>query len=119
MSKRVLVVDDAEDCLNVTATCLRLFADWTVFTATNGMAALEEARAQRPDVILLDYHMPEMSGCDVLEALKSEEALRDIPVFFYTADPEGLEKNATSSKADGILAKPLNPESLAEALGKA
>lgn len=118
MTKSVLVVDDAEDCLNVTATCLRLFADWTVYTATSGKAALEDARSLKPDVILLDYHMPEMSGCDVLEALKSEEALAGIPVFFYTADPEGLEKNEISKKADGILAKPLNPESLAEALDR-
>ena len=55
---------------------------------SSGAAALSLLQFTRPSVLILDYHMPEMSGLDVMRALRSDARSRDIPVIFYTADSD-------------------------------
>lgn len=116
VSRCVLIVDDEADNLQITAVGLRLFGGWTVLTAESGEDALQLAREIRPDVILLDHFMPTMSGCEVLENLRQDQELKEIPVLFYTGDPQGLQREAGSLDGVGVIAKPLNPKSIGQAL---
>lgn len=118
MGKRVLVVDDERDILELTRLSLGLFGDWQVYQANNGPTALEKAKSLKPDVILLDYMMPEMSGGEVIKALKADPELQSIPVIVYTADPEAPRRDGVPDDVH-ILGKTLNPETLGNELQRA
>ena len=78
--------------------------------AENGRIALEKLRAQSFDLLLLDIEMPEMDGFAVLEQLKADAVLRDIPVI-VTSSLEGLENivRCIGLGAEDYLSKPVNP----------
>jgi len=84
---RLLVVDDVEANRDLLARRLRQMGHG-VETATNGREALERMRAEPFDLVLLDVMMPEMDGLEVLEVLRTEEALRGIPVVMVSAVQE-------------------------------
>ena len=88
----VLVVDDeaeAREMMTWTLRACRLARE--VIAADSGAAALQMARAHRPDLILLDMVMPTMDGWQVLAALRADEALRDIPTVIVSAQDMGDE----------------------------
>ena len=68
-----------------------------------GAEALRKAQETLPDLILLDYELPEMDGLEVIAALRAEDATRAIPVLLATAGRISMED---IEKADGFLAKP-------------
>ncbi len=78
----VLIVDDAPDMIEVLIELLS--ENHEIIFATTGRQALQLVNTTRPDLILLDINMPEMSGYEVCETLKENEATRDIPVIFLT-----------------------------------
>ena len=104
----VLVVDDTADNLAVISGLLKDL--YRIKVASNGEKALEIVRASRPDLILLDIMMPELSGYEVCRQLKSDPATRDIPILFLTAlasaedETKGLELGA-----EDYITKPANP----------
>ena len=111
MKKRVLLVDDT---LTIRAYEKLALGDGYEFVeAENGRAALEAVAEGRPDVILLDYSMPELDGLQTLEALKKDAATRDIPVIMVTtqSDPGLLEK-FISLGARALVKKPIDREEL-------
>lgn len=113
----VLVVDDNREVRAMLAHYLkRLGHDVTL--AENGRQALELARAQAFDLVLLDIMMPEMDGYEVLERLKSDPALRHIPVIVISAVEE-LESVVKCIKlgAEDSLSKPFNPVMLQARIG--
>src|SRR5207245_5082539 len=79
----ILVIDDDELVLRTLTELLRAHGH-CVFDATKGRDGLELTRAQRPDLILVDYHMPEMDGLAVVEELKSDHATRGNHVVAFT-----------------------------------
>lgn len=114
MPFRALVVDDEEDMRVVASVFLEMDGLFEVVTASSGREAILEATASVPDVILLDYMMPDMDGPATLAALKSSAQTRDIPVVFLTAksDPE-TERALRAAGARGIILKPFSPDTLA------
>jgi two-component system OmpR family response regulator len=90
---RLLVVDDEPNIHELLATSLR-FAGFEVATATNGREALTEARAYRPDLVVLDVMMPDMDGFDVVRRMRGEGS--GAPVLFLTA------RDATEDKVTGL-----------------
>ncbi len=94
----VQVVDDVELNIDVLVECLG--GDYDVAVAMDGERALELAREQSPDLILLDIMMPGIDGYEVCRRLKADEATRAIPVIFVTAldevadETKGLELGA-------------------------
>lgn len=82
--ERILVVDD--DRMNVKVAERLLNSYYFVDCATSGKEALGYLSEEHPDLILLDLHMPEMDGFEVIQRIKEQEALQDIPVIFLTAD---------------------------------
>ncbi|MGA2915179.1 MAG: response regulator [Sedimentisphaerales bacterium] len=92
----ILVIDNEADLLSTIRTRL----EWNklkVFTALNGSEGLDTAASQKPDLILLDNNMPEMSGLEMLEQMRENPELKDIPVIMVTAVCEPQKINAASS----------------------
>ncbi|MCP5420047.1 MAG: diguanylate cyclase [Gammaproteobacteria bacterium] len=101
----VLVVDDMIE--NIEILNWILADDYRVLFATNGADALTIAREQRPDLILLDVLMPEMTGYDVCKQLKQDTLTQDIPVLFLTAkDQKEDEEIGLGLGAVDYLTKP-------------
>lgn len=119
MSRRVLVVDDAEDLRTVATVALRAVGKWDVLTASSGVEAIEIAELERPDAILLDVMMPTLDGPATVTRLRQSDATRSIPVIFLTAkqQPSDLERLATYDVA-GIIAKPFDPMTLASEVAR-
>ena len=81
--------------------------------ASDGQGALESIAQSRPDLVLLDVMMPRMSGFEVCRAIKSDEALRDIPVVMVTALDSVVDQDrAKSEGADGYMVKPIDRDEL-------
>ncbi len=108
---KILVVDDS---LTIQHGMKKLLEeDYEVSLADSGMAAIRSLILDRPDLVLLDYEMPVCDGKQVLEMIRSENMLADIPVIFLTGrtDPESVKK-LVSMKPDGYLAKYLKPSEI-------
>ena len=84
--------------------------------ATNGREAVEEARKERPDVILMDIHMPEMDGWEASRILKSDARLKSIPIIVITASPLADRETGTRGSYDGFLRKPSSKSDLVEVM---
>jgi CheY-like chemotaxis protein len=109
---KVLVCDDEEVLRSLIRATLE--ADFEIVESTSGDATLELARAERPDLILLDMMMPGTSGLEVLRQLRADLELRSIPVVMLTARTQRSDREAaTSAGADRFLAKPFSPIELA------
>ena len=109
---RILIADD--DVIIVEMLRFRLeAAAHEVAVALDGMAALANAGADRPDLIVLDSMMPVISGPEVLARLKANENLKDIPVVMLTARKgESDVVAALKSGVDEYLTKPFIPQEL-------
>jgi threonine synthase len=81
----VLIVDDTEEARRLMRRILQAQGNYTIFEAANGRQALEVARKELPDAILLDLMMPEIDGFAVLDALKADPRTAPIPVIVVTA----------------------------------
>jgi|GEM_PF-1262199 len=108
---KVLIVDDVQDNLITLSALIReTFSSAKIFSALNGNDAIEIAKKEDPDMILLDILMPGMDGYKVCKLLKKEPLTRDIPVVFVTAlrnDPENKVK-ALEVGADAFISKPID-----------
>ena len=112
----VLAVEDEEHIRNILEYNLKLDG-FEVYTAEDGREGLELARQMRPDVILLDWMMPEMSGLEVLSELKKDEQTKHIPVFMLTAKAMMNDiKQALCEGADDYITKPFNPAELGQTI---
>ncbi|SCY67004.1 Adenylate and Guanylate cyclase catalytic domain-containing protein [Microvirga guangxiensis] len=108
----ILVVDDIEE--NIEIVRVRLEAQgYEIATAANGREALEQTGRLRPDLILLDIMMPEMDGIEVTKKIKSDEALRAIPIILLTAKSTIKDVVAgLDAGGDDYLTKPFEPATL-------
>jgi len=109
--KHIIVVDDDPRMLKLIKE--HLHGEYEVATAINGRLALNFLEKKRTDLIFLDYEMPGMSGPQVLEKIRENPKLTDIPVVFLTGISEREKiKKVLSMKPQGYLLKPLNREKL-------
>jgi two-component system chemotaxis response regulator CheY len=110
---KILIVDDSTTSLALIEKALRElnFSDYA--KCTSAKAALQILKVQKIDCMLLDWHMPEMDGLELLKLLKSDEETKHIPVMMLTV--EGNAKNvglAIENGAEGYFIKPVNKELL-------
>jgi two-component system phosphate regulon response regulator PhoB len=110
----ILVVDDEPDYVS-TIRCRLEWCHYKVITAANGQEGLEKARSEKPDLILLDTSMPVMSGHKMLDHLRKDAALKDMPVIMVTAlcEPEHIAKASSYGVVD-YIAKPFDFNELLE-----
>jgi two-component system, OmpR family, alkaline phosphatase synthesis response regulator PhoP len=107
--KTVLVVDDEQPIAEIARDYLQ-HAGFGVIMAGDGAAALEMARAQRPDLIVLDLALPRLDGLDVARALRRESA---VPIIMLTARVEEADRlRGLEIGADDYITKPFSPREL-------
>jgi signal transduction histidine kinase len=113
---RILLADDNADMRDYVTRLLR--DRWTVETVADGAAALERAREAPPDLILSDIMMPGLDGYQLLQALRSDERTRDVPVIFLSARAgEEARVEGLSAGADDYLVKPFSARELLARIG--
>lgn len=107
--RTALVIEDNESNLVLMRALLARRPQWTLNIARDGVAGLRAARAEPPSLILLDLHLPELSGQAVLAALRADPVLRNVPVVIVSADvlPTTLEELRRLG-ADDYLTKPID-----------
>jgi CheY-like chemotaxis protein len=103
---RVLVADDEPNTTELVGLMLG-FCGYEVCRAFDGAQALDLARSERPDLVLLDVMMPRMDGCEVSRALKKDPELADIPVILFSSADE-REIRWRAAGADAFLQKPFD-----------
>jgi two-component system, cell cycle response regulator DivK len=104
---KVLVVEDNPANMTL-ATFLLKSAGYVVLSATDAEIGLALARAEQPDLILMDIQLPGMDGLTATAVLKGDAATRDIPVIALTAlAMKGDEERIRAAGCDGYIAKPL------------
>jgi two-component system cell cycle response regulator DivK len=105
---KILVVED--NAANMTlAVYLLETTGHTVLRATDAEAGLASARAEQPDLILMDIQLPGMDGLEATALLKQDDATRAIPVVALTAlAMKGDEERIRAAGCDGYIAKPMN-----------
>lgn len=116
--KRILVADDAPFLLAVIKDILER-EGYEVITASDGLEALNKARVEHPDAIVLDVEMPKMHGYHVCRMLKFDERYKHIPVIILTSKVEEKDKlTGLKTGADEYLTKPIGDTVLLEVIKK-
>ena len=117
MPKKVLVVDDEPHILNAVRQVLE-FAGFDVATASDGRECLNKLELVRPDLVLVDYFMPEMNGAQLCEEFRRrhDSRLRSVKVAFLTvARPETVgEENLRKAHVSDYITKPFDNEDLVQ-----
>jgi two-component system cell cycle response regulator DivK len=112
MPKRILVVEDDPDNRRIVAKVLSV-EGYDVIEAIDGIEALAQARAERPDLILMDLALPNVDGWEATRRLKSDPETRSIPVVALTAVAmRGDEEQARAAGCDDYLPKPARPAAI-------
>jgi two-component system OmpR family response regulator len=111
---KILVIDDDPDILTVAECALAIDSSITAKCLSTGKNAIDEIKAFKPDIVLLDVMMPELDGLAVLKMIRETESIKATPVILFTAksvrqDAEFYKENG----AQGIIPKPFNPITLA------
>jgi DNA-binding response OmpR family regulator len=115
----VLLVDDEPVLLRLLEVNLRV-AGFGVRTAGTGMAALESARVERPDAIVLDLGLPDLGGWTVLERIRGVEGLSETPVIVLSgADRDAAGEPGYAASVYAFLTKPVEPSDLIESIRRA
>ncbi len=116
-SQKVLYIEDNGSNLRLIERLLQRRSGVRLLTATNGRDGLEITRRERPDLVLLDSHLPDLPGHEVLAALQADPATQEIPVVVVSADalPASIERMLAAGARD-YLTKPLDVHRLVETM---
>ena len=109
---KILIAEDERDIRDLVTFTLQ-FAGYEVVSAANGSEAVEIARAEMPDLIMMDVRMPVMTGYEACRVLKEDGPTQNIPVVFLSA--KGQEQEVQSGMDAGAIdyiLKPFSPENL-------
>ena len=107
MRKHILIVEDDRPLATMYRTALT-FEGFDVAVAMDGLSALRHIDVRRPDLIVLDLHLPQLRGEAILREIQAHPELSDTPVIVVTAD----EAKAAVAQATAILRKPCMPDRL-------
>jgi CheY-like chemotaxis protein len=116
--KKVLLVEDNEDNRIVYSTILQHFG-YVVMEALNGEEGIAKARAERPDLILMDISIPVIDGWEATQVLKRDPETRGIPIIALTAHALASDREkAMEVGCDSYLAKPCEPKAVVSEVEK-
>jgi len=118
MGKKILIVEDNELNMKLFHDLLEVHGYETLQTK-DGREALALARQHRPDLILMDIQLPEVSGLEVTRWIKADESLKGIPVIAVTAFAmKGDEEKIRSGGCEAYIAKPISVTNFLETIQK-
>ena len=119
LNMKVLVVDDFATMRRILKNVLRQIGFRNISEAENGRDALSQLKKEKFDLILCDWNMPEMSGLELLQAIRADDNLKDIPFVMVTA--EAKKENIIEAVKAGVnsyIVKPFTAETIGEKLKK-
>ncbi|MDO9036886.1 MAG: response regulator transcription factor [Lutibacter sp.] len=109
---RILLVDDEPDILEIVGYNLKN-EGYKIYTAKNGIEAIEKAKKHEPHLIILDIMMPEMDGIEACEKIRATKGLENVLITFFTARSEDYSQMAGFDVgADDYITKPIKPKVL-------
>jgi len=114
--KTVLIIEDEEDAADLFAEMMRV-SGFRVLKSSKSAPAFSMMTADKPDIVLLDIMMPEISGLDILRQMRRDPTLANIPVIVVTAKSMPADiKNGMEAGASTYLTKPVGFQELKEAV---
>ncbi len=118
-SMKVLVVDDFATMRRIVKGVLKQIGFSNIVEAEDGSAALETLKKEKVGLIVSDWNMPNMTGLDLLRAVRADDGLKETPFIMVTA--EGQKENVIEAVKAGVsnyIVKPFTPETFSEKLEK-
>lgn len=119
LNMKLLVVDDMSTMRRIIKNALKQFGFVNIEEAEDGNSALAKLRAEKFDFVISDWNMPNMTGLDLLKAIRQDPALKALPVLMVTA--EAKKENIMEAIQSGVsnyIVKPFTAESLKEKIDK-
>jgi two-component system cell cycle response regulator DivK len=112
VTKRILVVEDQEDLRGILRDLLTS-SGYEMLEAADGQAGVDKAKAEKPDLILMDIQMPVMDGYDATRQIKADPDLKPIPIVAVSSFAmKGDEEKARAAGCDHYITKPYSPMQL-------
>lgn len=111
MSAKILIVEDNPDSREYLATFLRI-EGYTIDTAVDGVEGIEHVKSNRPDLIISDITMPNLTGIEMLIKLREIPGFSNIPIFMVSAYGDGKLAEAMKAGANQALKKPVDSNML-------
>ncbi len=109
--REILVVDDSKVMREMVIACLRGSSDFSFTQAGNGLEAIEQLSLKTFDLLLLDLNMPDIGGVEVVEFVRSQERLKNVPIIIITTRGDDVSRErALGAGASRYLTKPFTPE---------
>ena len=121
MAFNLLIVDDSASIRQIIKRVISIsgFVTGDIYEAENRLKAFKVLAGKRVDLVLSDIHMPEMDGITLLEKIKKNKALCNIPVIMVTTEArEQLVNKVMALGASGYITKPFHPEEIKQLLQK-
>jgi two-component system chemotaxis response regulator CheY len=119
LKMNILVVDDFSTMRRIVKNVLRQLGYVNILEADDGMTALEILKREKIDFIISDWNMPQMSGLELLKAVRMSEEWKDLPFLMVTA--EGQKEHvieAVKHRVSNYIVKPFTPETIMEKINK-
>lgn len=110
--KKILMVDDETDYTSITKIFIEDAGDYEVHVVNQGSQGYSTAKAVKPDIILLDVSMPQVSGYQVADQLGQDPELKDIPIVFFTGVYQEVNPASKLLHGHPYLTKPTSGEQL-------
>ena len=117
MGKSILLVDDEPDIVKVLMVRLKS-SGYEVKAAGNAAEAIETLKSYKPNLILLDYYLPDKNGLDLCLEIKANEDSKNLPIIFISASAESIAEIAKKGGANDYLVKPVESTLLIEKIEK-
>jgi DNA-binding response OmpR family regulator len=116
-TKRIIYIEDEPEMIDLVRLILNR-KGYEVMGALGGQEGLDLIRSNHPDLVLLDLMMPDMDGWEVYQQMKSNEAMRDIPVIVITAKAQNIDKvlGVHIAKVEDYISKPFSPQQLIDSV---
>jgi two-component system chemotaxis response regulator CheY len=115
----ILVVDDSKVMRDMIVACLRPRADFAFAHASSGLEAIERLSLKRFDLVVLDLNMPDIGGIEVIEFVRGQDALRNLPIIIVTTRGDDASRaKALQAGASRFMTKPFTPEAILREVGE-
>lgn len=114
----ILVVDDSKVMREMVIACLRARDGLSFTQASSGLEAIERLSLQPFDLVVLDLNMPDIGGIEVLEFVRSQDRLRELPILVVTSRGDDSSRGrALDAGASRYMTKPFTPDAIAAEVG--